>query len=167
MRPRSVVVCDKGVALDFMMSKSLAGRCQSGTTAGPRGSIESGVRARAGNGMADIPTSVRDCLVDTGAAMVLLPEDEVDKLGLLRGGRVIVTDADERKEEPAAAQAQMRRQTFIPCDQRGVGTLRFAQPGAAGQARVPPRVLPRDRRGACCDDRGLRTTPHRTTDWHH
>jgi hypothetical protein len=31
--------------------------------------------------------------------MVLLPEDEVDKLGLMRGEKVIVTYADERKEE--------------------------------------------------------------------
>jgi len=46
-----------------------------------------------------IPVSERDFLVDSGAVMVLLPEDEVDKLGLMRGNKVIVTYADERKEE--------------------------------------------------------------------
>ncbi len=46
-----------------------------------------------------IPISERDCLVDSGAVMVLLPEDEVEKLGLMRGNKVIVTYADERKEE--------------------------------------------------------------------
>ena len=51
----------------------------------------------------DIPTSQLDCLVDTGALMVLLPEDEVGKLGLSRGGRVIVTYADDRREELATA----------------------------------------------------------------
>jgi len=48
---------------------------------------------------AEIPVSTRDCLVDTGAVMVLLPEDEADKLNLMRGEKVIVTYADERKEE--------------------------------------------------------------------
>jgi hypothetical protein len=51
----------------------------------------------------DVPTSHLDCLVDTGALMVLLPEDEVGKLGLSRGGRVIVTYADDRREELATA----------------------------------------------------------------
>ncbi len=64
-----------------------------------RNFLDVGLAARCQGGTADIPTSVRDCLVDTGAVMVLLPEDEVDKLGLLRDGRVIVTYADERKEE--------------------------------------------------------------------
>lgn len=48
-----------------------------------------------------IPFSEREFLVDTGAVMVLLPEDEVEKLRLLRGNKVIVTYADERKEELA------------------------------------------------------------------
>lgn len=47
----------------------------------------------------EILFSTRDCLVDSGAVMVLLPEDEVDKLNLMRGHKVIVTYADERKEE--------------------------------------------------------------------
>lgn len=46
-----------------------------------------------------LPTSQLDCLVDTGALMVLLPEEEIGKLGLSRGGRVIVTVADDRREE--------------------------------------------------------------------
>jgi len=46
-----------------------------------------------------VPASERQCLVDTGAVMVLLPEDEADKLHLIRGEKVIVTYADERKEE--------------------------------------------------------------------
>jgi hypothetical protein len=39
----------------------------------------------------DVPTSELDCLVNAGALMVLLPEDELRKLGLSRGGRVLVT----------------------------------------------------------------------------
>ena len=53
-----------------------------------------------GNGrIEDVPISQLDCLVDTGALMVLLPEDEVGKLDLSLGGRVIVTYADDRREE--------------------------------------------------------------------
>jgi predicted aspartyl protease len=58
------------------------------------------VLAERGSGrLKDIPTSRLDCLVDTGALMVLLPEDEVGKLGLSPGGHVIVTYADDRREE--------------------------------------------------------------------
>ncbi len=46
-----------------------------------------------------IPISERDFLVDSGAVMVLLPEDEVEKLGLMQDNKVIVTYANERKEE--------------------------------------------------------------------
>jgi predicted aspartyl protease len=42
--------------------------------------------------------------VDTGALMMLLPEDEVRKLGLRRGGRVIATDANDHPEELPTAQ---------------------------------------------------------------
>ncbi len=35
--------------------------------------------------------------------MVMLPQDEVEQLGLDQGGRVIVTYADERKEERLVA----------------------------------------------------------------
>lgn len=37
--------------------------------------------------------------VDTGAVMSLLPQDEVEKLGLKPAQKVIVAYADERKEE--------------------------------------------------------------------
>jgi len=47
----------------------------------------------------DVHTIRLGCLVDTGALMMLLPEDEVGKLGLSRRGRVIVTHADDRREE--------------------------------------------------------------------
>jgi len=40
-----------------------------------------------------------DCLVDTGAVMVLLPQDEVERLRLRPGRKVIVTYADDRREE--------------------------------------------------------------------
>jgi len=42
-------------------------------------------------------------LTDTGATMMVLPEDLVDALGLERMGKVIVTHADERKEERETA----------------------------------------------------------------
>jgi len=37
-------------------------------------------------------------LTDTGATLLVLPEDLVEALGLKRMGRIIVTYADERKE---------------------------------------------------------------------
>ncbi|MCD5391138.1 aspartyl protease family protein [candidate division NPL-UPA2 bacterium] len=40
-----------------------------------------------------------EALVDTGAVMLSLPQDIVEKLGLVEDGKVIVTYADERKEE--------------------------------------------------------------------
>jgi predicted aspartyl protease len=64
-----------------------------------RNFLDVGLAERGQGDSAAIPASMRECLVDTGAVMVLLPEDEVGKLGLLRGDRVIVTYADERKEE--------------------------------------------------------------------
>lgn len=42
-------------------------------------------------------------LTDTGATMLVLPEDLVDVLGLERMGKVVVTYADERKEERPTA----------------------------------------------------------------
>lgn len=45
--------------------------------------------------------SERKCLVDSGAVMVLLPEDEADRLHLIRGEKVTVTYADERTEKLA------------------------------------------------------------------
>ena len=40
-----------------------------------------------------------DALVDTGCVMLVLPQDVVEKLGLRIMGKVVVTYADERKEE--------------------------------------------------------------------
>jgi len=51
----------------------------------------------------EIPSSNLDCIVDTSAVMVLLPQDEVEKLDLMPGDPVIVTYADERKEERPTA----------------------------------------------------------------
>ena len=45
-----------------------------------------------------------EALVDTGAVMLSLPQDIVEKLGLVENGKVIVTYADERKEERPVAQ---------------------------------------------------------------
>lgn len=64
-----------------------------------RNFVDVALAERTGGSLEQIPTSQLDCLVDTGALMVLLPEDEVGKLGLTRGGRVIVTYADDRREE--------------------------------------------------------------------
>ena len=44
-------------------------------------------------------------LVDTGSVMLSLPQDVVEKLGLVKSGKVIVTYADERKEERTIASA--------------------------------------------------------------
>ena len=47
----------------------------------------------------DIESSELEMIVDTGAVMILLPQDEVEKLGLEPSKKVVVTYADERKEE--------------------------------------------------------------------
>jgi clan AA aspartic protease len=44
-----------------------------------------------------------DAMVDTGAVMLMLPQDVVEKLGLRTMRTVVVTYADERKEERAVA----------------------------------------------------------------
>jgi predicted aspartyl protease len=64
-----------------------------------RNFVDVALAERGSGRVEDVPTSRLDCLVDTGALMMLLPEDEVGKLGLSRGGRVIVTYADDRREE--------------------------------------------------------------------
>jgi len=68
-----------------------------------RNFVDVALAERGSGRIEDIPTSHLDCLVDTGALMVLLPEDEVGKFGLSRGGRVIVTYADDRREELSVA----------------------------------------------------------------
>lgn len=47
----------------------------------------------------DIESSEIEMVVDTGAVMIFLPQDEVEKLGLEPSKKVVVTYADERKEE--------------------------------------------------------------------
>jgi len=64
--------------------------------------------------------TVRTCvLADSGAAMLVLPQDMVEALGLREVGRVIVTYADERKEErPLAGIVTIRvgnRVTSLNC----------------------------------------------------
>ncbi|MBI3455484.1 MAG: aspartyl protease family protein [Candidatus Rokubacteria bacterium] len=58
-------------------------------------------------------------LVDTGAVMLVLPQDLVEALGLREAGKVIVTYADERKEErPLAGIVTVRignRSTSLNC----------------------------------------------------
>ncbi len=46
-----------------------------------------------------IRKDVATALVDTGATLLVLPQDMVEKLGLRRLKKAIVTYADERKEE--------------------------------------------------------------------
>ena len=46
-----------------------------------------------------IPFTELDMLVDTGAVLSMLPQDEVEKLELLPQKKVVVTYADDRKEE--------------------------------------------------------------------
>jgi clan AA aspartic protease len=40
-----------------------------------------------------------DCLVDTGAVMLMLPKDVVDKLNLAITGKAVVTLANEKRDE--------------------------------------------------------------------
>ena len=47
----------------------------------------------------DIKYSELDFVVDTGAVMIYLPQDEVEKLDLEPSKKIVVTYADERKEE--------------------------------------------------------------------
>ena len=48
---------------------------------------------------AEIQSSEIEMVVDTGAVMLFLPQDEVEKLGLEPAKKVVITYADERKEE--------------------------------------------------------------------
>jgi predicted aspartyl protease len=69
------------------------------------------------------PGQVRRCfmgvLVDTGAVMMMLPQDLVETLGLEQDGKVIVTYADERREErPLAGPITVKvgnRATTVTC----------------------------------------------------
>jgi predicted aspartyl protease len=70
-----------------------------------RNFVDVALAERGSGRLEDVPASRLDCLVDPGADMVLLPEDGVGKLGLSRGGRVIVTSANDRREELPTARA--------------------------------------------------------------
>ena len=48
---------------------------------------------------ADIRSTHVDAIVDTGAAMLVLPQNVVERLGLATRRTAVVTYADERKEE--------------------------------------------------------------------
>ncbi|NCQ33292.1 MAG: clan AA aspartic protease, partial [Armatimonadetes bacterium] len=51
----------------------------------------------------EVRRETKRLLTDTGATMLMLPEDLVDALGLDRLGKIVVTYADERKEERPTA----------------------------------------------------------------
>lgn len=58
---------------------------------------------------AQVRTLTVKALVDTGAVMLVLPQDVVDSLGLESQRKVIVSYADERKEErPVAGVVTLR-----------------------------------------------------------
>ena len=57
----------------------------------------------------DVRRSTVDAIVDTGAVMLVLPQNVVERLGLDQQGTVVVTHADERKEErPLAGPVTVR-----------------------------------------------------------
>ena len=47
----------------------------------------------------DVRRSTVDAIVDTGAVMLVLPQNVVERLGLEQRGTVMVTYADERQDE--------------------------------------------------------------------
>lgn len=67
----------------------------------------------------EVRTAKIKALVDSGAVMLVLPQDLVEALGLREVGKVIVTYADERKEErPLAGVVTVRvgnRITSLNC----------------------------------------------------
>ena len=57
----------------------------------------------------DVRRSTIEAIVDTGAAMLVLPQNVVERLGLEQRRTVVVTYADERKEErPLAGPVTVR-----------------------------------------------------------
>ncbi len=66
--------------------------------ANDRGSFEQGYRD-----VSDIRSTSVEAIVDTGAAMLMLPQNVVDRLGLRVRRTAIVTYADDRKEERSIA----------------------------------------------------------------
>ena len=63
-----------------------------------RGIVRLGLREES-----SVRSTVVDGLVDTGAVMLVLPQNVVERLGLPIHGKVIVSYADERREERAVA----------------------------------------------------------------
>ena len=63
-----------------------------------RGGFEQGFRDESG-----IHRTSVDAVVDTGAVMLVLPQDVVEQLGLTIRRTVVVTYADERREERPVA----------------------------------------------------------------
>jgi clan AA aspartic protease len=51
----------------------------------------------------DVRTLTAQAVVDSGAVMLVLPQDMVEALGLTELRKVVVQDADERKEERSVA----------------------------------------------------------------
>lgn len=66
--------------------------------ANDRGSFEQGYREES-----SIRSTSVEAIVDTGAAMLMLPQNVVDRLGLRVQHTAIVTYADDRKEERPVA----------------------------------------------------------------
>lgn len=68
---------------------------------------------------ADVRRQTLRILVDSGAVMIVLPQDLVEALGLREMGKAIVTYADDRREEgPVAGIVTVRvgdRQTNLNC----------------------------------------------------
>lgn len=65
--------------------------------------IDRGVFERGHGAEADIRRASLEGIVDTGAVMLVLPGDAVETLGLATRRTVIVTYADERREERPVA----------------------------------------------------------------
>ena len=63
-----------------------------------RGMVEQGYGKES-----DIRRTTVRAVVDTGAVMLMLPQNVVERLGVARSGTVIVTYADERREERPTA----------------------------------------------------------------
>ncbi len=68
---------------------------------------------------ADVRKLTTMAIVDTGAVMMMLPQDQVEELGLRELRKAIVTYADERKEErPIAGAVTVRfgkREAIVEC----------------------------------------------------
>ena len=66
-------------------------------------SVDRGVFERGHGQVSDIRSSTVEAIVDTGAVMLVLPQNVVERLGVNVLRTVVVTYADERKEERPVA----------------------------------------------------------------